>query len=110
MRLRGRFDIAKDICKENDIGTSRPLVMVVSDDKLYCKYKVRLYTIELTRLKDLYLHCPTDSTKEDIQYFVKCTEGLCDFCIERGVKVDALYHLIDECLEVIRPVSYSSKS
>ena len=94
--------MARVICREYGIRTKTPLAIVVGDDKLYCHYKVYLYTTELEALKDLYLVHPTTKTREDIQYYVDCTISLCDLCIERGVNVDKLYALIEECLEAIQ--------
>lgn len=103
MRLRGRVDVAKDICKDHNIKTRTPLAIVMGDPKLYCHYKVRLYTMELNRLQGLFKSHPDPEVQMEMEYFIKCTEGLCDVCIDRGVKVDDLYDLIEECYVVIKP-------
>ena len=102
MKLRGRTDVAQKICSDKGIETNNPLAIVVGNDKLYGLYKVTLYTTELRALKDLYLVHPTCKTKEDIQYYVDCTIPLCDFCVSKGIKVDKLYILIEECLDIIK--------
>ena len=94
MKLRGRTDVAQKICSDKGIDTDNPLSIVVGNDKLY--------TTELQALKDLYLVHPTSKTKEDIQYYIDCTISLCDFCVSKGVKVDKLYGLIEECLDAIQ--------
>ena len=102
MKLRGRTDVAQMICSERGIDTDNPLAIVVGNDKLYGLYKVTLYTAELQALKDLYLSHPTNKTKKDIQYYIDCTIPLCDFCVSKGVKVDKLYGLVEECLDSIK--------
>ena len=101
MKLRGRTDIARTICEEKGLDTTTPLATVVGDDRLYCDYKLRLYTIELQRLLTAYHMTHLDSVKKDIEYYVKCTEGLCDLCVDRGVDVSDIYYLVEKCYEVI---------
>lgn len=101
MKLRGRYDIARTICIEKDIETTSPLASIVGDERLYCTYKLRLYTIELNRLLTTYHLTQLESVRKDIEYYLKCTESLCDLCIDRGVKVDDIYYLIEKCYEVL---------
>lgn len=104
MKLRGRVDVAKDICKRHSIESRSPLAVVTSDEVLYCEYKLELYSKELEGLLFLY------STTKDVSYvyqmrkYIENSKGLCDLMVNRDLDVEEIYELLDRCMDVVEEV------
>lgn len=96
MKLRGRYDVAQRICDDAGLKVDNPLVRVVSEDRLYCKYKLCIYYMELECLIEDYSSTFSPTLKEKIDRCISRTMTLCDFSIERGADVQPLYNLIEE--------------